>query len=253
MEEIKRNKSLTSFGSVEIRKPILILSAGMISMTMGYLLYRSFILVLATPFIYFFLLKILAAYKKKKLKKAFNSEFKDFLYSLSGSFGTGRHLLEALLEADKNLSKVYPDDSQMIVEIRKILMHLRLTGYDEIKVLEEFKLRRPTEDVIDFVEMYKSCRESGGDFAGVLSKGATLIAEKLTIDREIEAITYQKKFEGRIIGTMPIVLLVFLNIFAPEYIEPLYEGFSGRIVMTISLGLTILAFFMIERITEIEI
>lgn len=248
-----RDVMTDNYNTPHTRKAVLLLYAAGLSMCMGYLLYRSFLLVAVTPLVYLLLIKTLTEYKKKKLKKDFNSEFKDFLYSLSGSFGTGRHLSEALIEAEKNLSKVYPDGSQMISEVRKIRMHLKLTGYDEIKVLEEFKLRRPTEDVIDFVEMYKACRESGGDFAGVLSKGAGLIAEKLTIDREIDAITYQKKFEGRIIGAMPIALLVFLNMFAPEYIKPLYEGLSGRIVMTFGLVLTILAFVMIERITEVEI
>lgn len=253
MKLIQKDRMKEDRDNMYINKSFLVLAAMAISLVIGYLLYRSFLPVFATPFVYLFLIKFVTEHKKKKLRKSFNNEFKDFLYSLSGSFGTGRHLIEALVEAENNLGKVYLQDSQMLREIRQILMQLRLTGYDEIKVLEGFKSRRPTEDVIDFVEMYKSCRESGGDFAGVLSKGATLIAEKLTIDREIEAITYQKKFEGRIIGSMPVVLLAFLNVFAPEYIEPLYEGLSGRIVMTLGLSMTIIAFVMIERITEIEI
>ena len=186
-------------------------------------------------------------------KKKFKNEFKDFLYALSGSFSTGRHLVEALQEVNVSLSKIYSKDSQIMVEINTILLQLKLTGYDEIKVLENFKQRKPIEDVIDFVEMYKSCRDTGGDFAGVLSKGASMIAEKITIDREIEAITYQKKIEGRVIGTMPVVLLIFLNVFSPDYISPLYSGLSGRMIMTFALVLTVFAFAMIERITNIEV
>lgn len=224
-----------------------------LNISISYLLYKSFIFVLLTPLTYRFLNIAITNMNEKRLKKKFKNEFKDFLYALSGSFSTGRHLVEALQEVSESLGKMYSKDNQIMTEINTILSQLKLTGYDEIKVLENFKKRKPIEDVVDFVEMYKSCRDTGGDFAGVLSKGANMIAEKITIDREIEAITYQKKIEGRVIGSMPVVLLIFLNIFSPDYISPLYSGLSGHIIMTLALVLTIFAFAMIERITNIEI
>lgn len=238
---------------IDSKSLLMMFYATIITISISYLLYKNFIFILATPITYWFLRKTIRSLKEKKLKKKFKNEFKDFLYALSGSFSTGRHLLEALQEVNDSLGKMYSNDSQIMIEINTILLQLKLTGYDEIKVLEDFKKRKPMEDVVDFVEMYKSCRDTGGDFAGVLSKGASMIAEKITIDREIEAITYQKKIEGRVIGSMPVILLIFLNIFSPDYILPLYSGLSGHIIMTFALVLTIFAFAMIERITNIEI
>lgn len=229
------------------------LYATIITIAISYLLYKNFLFILATPITYWFINKAISNFKEKKSRKKFKNEFKDFLYALSGSFSTGRHLIEALQEVNESLGKMYSRDSQIMTEINTILLQLKLTGYDEIKVLENFKKRRPIEDVVDFVEMYKSCRDTGGDFAGVLSKGATMIAEKITIDREIDAITYQKKVEGRIIGSMPVILLIFLNIFSPDYVLPLYSGLTGRMIMSFALVLTIFAFVMIERITDIEV
>ncbi|KGF09429.1 hypothetical protein HMPREF1635_03225 [Clostridiales bacterium S5-A14a] len=241
------------FKHINTKTILRIFYATIITIAISYLLYKSFIFIILTPLTYWFLKKIIINLNEKKDKKKFKNEFKDFLYVLSGSFSTGRHLVEALQEVNVSLSKMYSKDSQIMVELNTILLQLKLTGYDEIKVLENFKQRKPIEDVIDFVEMYKSCRDTGGDFAGVLSKGASMIAEKITIDREIEAITYQKKIEGRVIGTMPVVLLIFLNIFSPDYISPLYSGLSGRMIMTFALVLTVFAFAMIERITNIEV
>ena len=241
------------FKHINIKTILRIFYATIITIAISYLLYKSFIFIVLTPLTYWFLNKAIINLNEKKAKKKFENEFKDFLYALSGSFSTGRHLVEALQEVNVSLSKIYSKDSQIMVEINTILLQLKLTGYDEIKVLENFKQRKPIEDVIDFVEMYKSCRDTGGDFAGVLSKGASMIAEKITIDREIEAITYQKKIEGRVIGTMPVVLLIFLNVFSPDYISPLYSGLSGRMIMTFALVLTVFAFAMIERITNIEV
>ena len=241
------------FKHINTKTILRIFYATIITIAISYLLYKSFIFIVLTPLTYLFLNKSIINLNDKKAKKKFKNEFKDFLYALSGSFSTGRHLVEALQEVNVSLSKIYSKDSQIMVEINTILLQLKLTGYDEIKVLENFKQRKPIEDVIDFVEMYKSCRDTGGDFAGVLSKGASMIAEKITIDREIEAITYQKKIEGRVIGTMPVVLLIFLNVFSPDYISPLYSGLSGRMIMTFALVLTVFAFAMIERITNIEV
>ncbi|XVG94884.1 type II secretion system F family protein [Eubacteriales bacterium KG125] len=239
--------------NLKSNKIILLTISAIACVFLGFLVYNSFWFTIATPIVYYSLSKKIASIKIARDDKRFKKEFKDLLYSLSGSFSTGRHLVEALDEAHINLSKIYDARAPIMSEVNIIRNQLQMTGLDEIRVLEEFRSRRDGEDVADFVEMYKACRATGGDFADVLARGANIIAEKITIDREIDAITYQKKLEGRIIGAMPVVLLLFLNILAPDYIEPLYETLAGRVLMTISLALSILSFYLIERITNINV
>lgn len=59
--------------------------------------------------------------------------------------------------------------------------------------------------------------------------------------------------EGLIIFLMPIIVILFLNLCAPDYIAPLYESIAGRIIMTVVLISSIGIFGMIRKVTSVEI
>ena len=52
---------------------------------------------------------------------------------------------------------------------------------------------------------------------------------------------------------MPALIILFLNITAPDYIAPLYETAAGRVIMTAVLASNIGIYAMIQRITNVEI
>ena len=52
---------------------------------------------------------------------------------------------------------------------------------------------------------------------------------------------------------MPIVVLLFMNICAPDYVAPLYETWAGRLIMTIVLAANIGIFGMIQKITSVQV
>ena len=52
---------------------------------------------------------------------------------------------------------------------------------------------------------------------------------------------------------MPVAVILFLNIFAPDYISPLYETMAGRIIMTAVVGGAAGIYSMIQKIVRIEI
>ena len=66
-------------------------------------------------------------------------------------------------------------------------------------------------------------------------------------------LTSQKRFEGNIITAMPLIVIMFLNVFSPDYLEPLYKTLSGRLIMTAALAGLVAAHFMTRRITKIEV
>jgi len=75
----------------------------------------------------------------------------------------------------------------------------------------------------------------------------------MNIEREIKAVTAQKKLEGRLIALMPVAMLLILNLLSPSYIVPLYSGLPGRLIMTGCLGAGLWGLLMMERISNVEI
>ena len=79
------------------------------------------------------------------------------------------------------------------------------------------------------------------------------MTDKITIEREIKTLTAQKRFEGKIISLMPIIIILFLNIVSPAYVAGLYTTLTGRIVMTAALVGIVYAYQMIAKLTRIEV
>ena len=69
----------------------------------------------------------------------------------------------------------------------------------------------------------------------------------------LDIMASQKVFEGRIVGLMPFVMILFLRFTSPSYMRVMYETFLGRILMSVSLAIIVTAFVITERITKIEI
>ena len=54
----------------------------------------------------------------ERRKKALRNQFRDFLFSVSASFASGRHMTESMEEALKELNRLYPADAP-IVKVRR--------------------------------------------------------------------------------------------------------------------------------------
>lgn len=219
----------------------------------GLIFYNSILTAAALPFIWRKAEKTWCVYKSRQRRNNLLLQFRDFLYSLSGSFAAGRHMAEAMSEAEENLSDIYGRECMLSEEIRCMLRAVDETGMTELEVLSDFARRSCLEDVEDFVQVYGACRSSGGNLAGAVNKAAQVIGEKITVEQEIHAIVSQKKLEGRIIMAMPAVIVLFLQLMSPDYLEIMYQTLAGRLLMSTALTAELGAGLMIERITRIEV
>ena len=183
-------------------------------------------------------------------KKEIIMEFKDLLYSLSAAIATGRYITEALIDSEANIKMIYGPDSIMYKEL--VLMNKQITEnhIPEEVALMDFAQRSGIEDIRSFVEIYAICKATGGNLQNVIASTSDTIMEKIKLQQEIKNMMLEKQFEGRIVGVIPIIIILFLNLASPSYLAPLYETFLGRIVMTACLGGFIGAIIWMIKLTE---
>lgn len=191
-------------------------------------------------------------YLKSRRTRIMRNQFGDLLYSLAASVATGRQLSSALHEAHTNLSYVYKSNTPLMVELKYLTKSIAENRDSEENLLSEFAIRSGVEDIRNFVNVYLSCRETGGDMNQVIANASEILMQKMYIEREIRVMTSQKKFEGKIISAMPVLIIMFLNIASPGYLENLYCTISGRLVMTVALIGIVTAYKLTEKITNIE-
>ena len=189
----------------------------------------------------------------KNRRRRYMAEFKDFLFMVSTAIGAGRSMKDAISESVPSLLNIYGKKSILAGDLSKAYERMETGGENDVSVLRDLADASDLEDVKDFVTVYTICKTTGASLITALSKAAGVIMEKMSIDREIEELVRRKESEGLVIFAMPAVIILFLNLTAPDYIAPLYETIAGRIIMTAVLASNIGIYAMIQRITNVEI
>ena len=189
----------------------------------------------------------------KDRRRRYMSEFKDFLFMVSTAVGAGRSMKDAVSEAIPSLKSIYGNRSVLTKDLILAYERMDKGGENDVRVLNDLAGASGLEDVQDFVTVYSICKETGADLISALNKAASVIMDKMSIEREIDEIIKRKENEGLVIFAMPALIIMFLNLTAPDYISPLYETIAGRIIMTAVTAASIGIYAMIQRITNVEI
>ena len=219
----------------------------------GILFYNSPVSLLILPLIY---RPICRRYSKKRTverKKMLRNQFRDLLFSFATSFSLGLHMKEAMCEGQRQLDRVYGEKTLLSDELSLMVKRMDAAGERDTDLWDDFAKRSSLEDIQSFAAVFSCCKETGGDLPSAVKRAADMIADKISIENEIRKIRDRRRTEAGIIGVMPVVVLVFLRIFASEYVQVMYSGAGGRIVMSLCIGLTVIAMIIGERITSIEI
>ncbi len=224
-----------------------------ITLAAGMIFYRKWIFAFAAVPLYPATKTRYDAWVEDRRRKEMRNQFRDMLYSFSASFSSGRHMTEAMEEAVDSLRSIYGEGSLLSDRLEYMLRRIRDTGDSDIIVWEEFAFHSGVAEIEEFTQVFRACRDTGGDLIRAADRAASVITDKIDIENDIRTMSAQKKLEGKLITAIPVILLVFLSIVSPQYIAPLYETMAGRIVMTMVLAVMAIAYRMIERITSIEV
>lgn len=189
---------------------------------------------------------------RKRLQQV-DTQFRDLLDSLSASVTAGRQMEEALVEACDNLSRLHGPETPIMRELQAMRRSILENRESDRSLLTSFARRTGSEDIRSFVQVYLTCRSTGGDLERIISHSAQIITEKMKINEQIRAVTAQKKMEGRMISLMPAVMLLGLNLLSPSYISILYTSAAGRLVMTFCLAASAGGVWLMERMSDVRV
>ena len=218
----------------------------------GILFYDTPLTVLLTVILIRPALKVYSNMMTEKRLNKLKLEFRDLLDSLAASFAGGRHMREALQEAESELGNIYEGDDDIMMEVRGMLKRID-EGETDAAVIDSFAERTNIEDIRMFSQVFSTCRETGGDIITAMTEASSMLGDKIKIENEIRALTSQKKNEGMVISIMPVIIIIFLRMIAPDYVKVLYGNVLGIVLMTVALGATVFAYSMIRKITSIDV
>ena len=218
-----------------------------------HLFYRCFLLSAVCGGLIILLIPRYRSGLAEKRRRELNIQFKDLLYSLSSSVTAGRQMEEALREAEESLSLLYPPQAPIMEELRHMNKNMKENHESDQLLLTDLADRSGCEDIRSFVQVYLTCRDMGGDLARIIAHTSDIITQKMEINEQIRALTAQKKMEGRMISLMPFAMLLALNLLSPSYVQVLYTGLPGRLIMTGCLGGVLFGIRLMEKYSDVSI
>lgn len=232
---------------------IYILIATIFVFTVTFIFYRSYII--SVVFVPLSLLYPGIKTKEiiKKRKNNLNLQFKEALYALSSSLSSGKSIEMAFKDSLNDLFILYPDPNTYIIrEFQYIIRRIDMNETIE-KVLSDFADRAHLEDISNFVDVLITSKRMGGNIVEILKNTSNVIADKIHIKNDIDIMLSEKKLEQRLLNIIPIGLVLLLSLNAKDYMELVFETILGRVMMTISIILLGIAYFISRKIMDIEV
>ncbi len=190
--------------------------------------------------------RIYLKYLRKKRLKDFNIQLEDALTSMSSALKAGFSINQAI-EVIVNERK-----RPISVEFRLLVQELRL-GIPLEDALQNMVDRIQSEDFELVATAIATARETGGELTVTLERLASMIRERMRIKGKLDAMTAQGKIQAYVIGGMPFLFMFVLTYVAPEMMSAFFNNLAGIIAIIAAGVWTIIGFFVIRKITTIDI
>ena len=234
-------------------KTLNLILAAIVIFAIGYLAYHSVILsaLLALLCVKWPPMRVKQIIAKRHTQ--LTTQFKDMLYSLSSSLSAGKSVETGLKECLQDLRIIYPDDDTYIIqEISYIVRGVEMNETIE-DMFGQFSERAHDEDIENFVDIFRTCKRTGGDMVQVIKNTSQTIGEKIETKQEIETMISGKKFEFKALMLMPVALILLLSLTSADYMEPVFTTFVGHAVMTVAIAMFAVAYLVGNKIMTIKI
>ena len=117
----------------------------------------------------------------------------------------------------------------------------------------QFAERAHLEDVDNFVDIFVTCKRTGGDLIEVMRSTSNTIGEKIEVKQEINMMISGKKYEFNFMMILPVIMVEFLALTSEDYMKPVFTQIPGIAAMTAAIGIFAVAYIVGSKIMKIEL
>lgn len=149
----------------------------------------------------------------------FAAQLPDALTLVASSLTAGHTFLRSLqLMADEY-------DAPLSDEFRRVVNETQL-GSPLVDSLERLAARIDMRDLDWMVEAIRIQQSVGGQLAELLATLADFMRARDEVRREIAALTAEGRVSAWVLGALPVLLVVAVQVINPGYLDPLFKGWG---------------------------
>ena len=218
----------------------------------SYFFYRSiwvFVTLLAT-------LPIFLKHQKKELiskrKQKLSNQFCYLLESINANVRAGYAVENAFMEAYTDMVSLFGGNALICQELIVIKKGLSINVSLE-KLVKDLGKRSDIEEIVIFSKVFEAAKRNGGNMSEVLERTSSAIRTAREVEKEIEVLISQKKFELLIMEAVPFLLIGYIEATSKGYFDILYHNTRGILFMTVCLVIYIVAVFWGSKLIKINV
>jgi len=246
--KLKVSEYLLIWAGAIVGIPVLFFALQIVMPALG-----SPIALLVGALIGFFLPRFWLGRRKNGRLNAFNKMLPDTITLIANALRAGSSFLQAI---EMVVRESRPPIS---TEFARVIREVNL-GLPFETALENM-VRRVKSDDLELMATAISIQHTvGGNLAEILDSIAFTIRERVRIKGEIRTLTAQQRMSGYVVGFLPIGLVMFLFVAAPNFLKPMFEkppeflGLPAGVIILVFGGfMMFVGFMLIRRIVDIEV
>jgi len=212
---------------------------------LGYVIFNWFVAVLIA--VAGFLVPFLGIKKLRERRiHRFEGQLVDAMAQMSAAFRAGL----TLAQATENIAQDMPPPLSQ--EFGLFVKEIKL-GVPQDEALQNMADRVGSEDLQLVVTSTNVARQLGGNMAEMYDIISATIRERFRLEGRIRALTAQGKLQGWVVGAMPLILGLILNMMRPDLMEPMIHSNFGYALISLILVMELVGIWMIRRIVAIDV
>lgn len=188
---------------------------------------------------------------ERRTKTKIEEEFKSFIFSLSSTMSVGKSFESAWVEALEELKK---EKSKLLIQrdIEEISKGFSL-NMNLHQSFKRFAMKYNVEIINHFSTIIEISIVQGSSIQAVIEKTIQMIDEKHNVEKELEVIITQKKFELYILLSFVPFIIVYMRMTSNAFEDTMYHSIEGRGIMLLALLLYAFSYFIGRKVVAIEI
>jgi tight adherence protein B len=186
------------------------------------------------------------AFKRNRRLRKFEQGFPETLDLLGRAVRAGHAFTTGLEMVSKESPEPVASEFRTTFEEQNFGLPLR----DALTNMAE---RVPSVDVRFFVTALLVQKETGGNLAEILNELSRVIRERFKIYREVSVKTAQGRLTAVILISLPVAMLLLLQIMNPTYMAILFNDPLGPTILTVVAFMQVVGALILWKIVHIQV
>lgn len=178
--------------------------------------------------------------------KRFAGQLPDALSLVASSLTAGHTFLRAV----QMMAEEY--EEPLAGEFQRVVSETQL-GAPLIDSLERMSVRLEIRDLDWMVQAIRIQQQVGGQLADLLSTLADFMRAREEVRREVAVLTAEGRISAWMLGALPVVLFVAVQVMSPGYVDPLLQGWGIVVLVLTVLSMTVGIGIILKMVRSVEV